>query len=215
MSLRAKEEDDGATGRPDRGSSRRRGAALEGAILDAAWDVLAERGYPRFTYEAVAARAGTSRPVLYRRWPRHEDLVLATIERAWSRRIEVPDTGDLRDDAIGFLRNADLGRARMITLLSVQIMDYFRETGTSLRELRATVRPPDQPSPFATIVSRAVERGELADRPYPPRVVDLPFDLYRHEVFMTMKPVPDDVIHEIIDEVWLPLLRARQGGAAS
>lgn len=199
------------SGKDTGGITRRRGAALEAAILDAAWDVLVERGYAGFTYEAVAARAGTSRPVLYRRWPRHEDLVLATINRVWSRQIVLPDTGALRDDAIGFLRNADLGRERMITLLSVQIMDYFRETGSSLGELRDTVRPPGQPSPFDTIVARAVERGELADRPYPPRVVNLPFDLYRHEVFMTMKPVPDEVVHEIIDEVWLPLLRARSG----
>lgn len=197
-------------------ASRRRGAALEAAILDAAWDVLVERGYPGLTYEAVAARAGTSRPVLYRRWPRHQDLLLATVDRAWSAQpIAVPDTGDLRDDAIGFLRNADVGRARMITLLSVRIMDYFQDTGTSPAELRDSVRPPDQPSPLETIVARAVERGELPDRPRPPRVVDLPFDLYRHEVFLTMKPVPDEVIHEIIDEVWLPLLRARPGGAAS
>lgn len=103
----------------------------------------------------------------------------------------------------------------MITLLSVRIMDYFRDTGTSLAELRDAVRPPDQPSPLETIIARAVDRGELADRPYPARVVNLPFDLYRHEVFMTMKPVPDDVIHEIIDEAWLPLLRGRPGGAAS
>jgi len=193
-----------------RGATRRRGPALEAAILDAAWDVLAEQGYPGFTYEAVAARAGTSRPVLYRRWPRHDDLLLATIDRYWSAHpIEVPDTGRLRDDAIGFLRNADVGRSRMITLLSVRIMDYFRESGTSLDDLRAAIGATDRPPPFETIVARAVERGELTDRPRPPRVVNLPFDLYRHEVFMTMRPVPDDVIHEIVEEVWLPLLTAR------
>jgi AcrR family transcriptional regulator len=189
------------------GPSRRRGAALEEAILDAAWEVLVEQGYPGFTFEAVAARAGTSRPVLARRWPQHEDLLVATVTRYWrSTPITMPDTGRLRDDAIGFLRNADVSRARMITLLSVQIMDYFRESGTSLRELRETVRPPHQPSPFETIVARAVERGELPDRRRSPRVVNVPFDLYRHEVFMTMQPVGDDTIREIIDEVWLPLL---------
>lgn len=199
-------------GRSTGGTSRRRGAALEAAILDAAWEVLVEHGYPGFTYEAVAARAGTSRPVLYRRWPRHEDLLLATIARHWwSRPIVVPDTGDLREDAVGFLRNADVGRVRTMTLLSVQIMDYFRDTGTSFGELRDTVGPTGQPPPFDTIVARAVERGELADRPRPARVVNLPFDLYRNEVFMTMRPVPDDVIHEIVDEVWLPLLGAPGG----
>lgn len=190
-----------------RGAPRRRGAALEEAILDAAWEVLAEQGYPGFTYEAVATRAATSRPVLYRRWPRHEDLLLATINRFWrSQPIQLPDTGSLREDAIGFLRNADVGRVRMLTLLSVHIMDYFRDSDTSLSQLRDAARPLDQPPPFETIVARAINRGQLDDRHRSPRVVTLPFDLYRHEVFMTMSPVADDVIHEIVDELWLPLL---------
>jgi AcrR family transcriptional regulator len=46
---------------------RRRGKALEDAVLDAAWSELLDAGYARFTMETVAARAHTSRPVLYRR----------------------------------------------------------------------------------------------------------------------------------------------------
>ncbi|WP_372505777.1 TetR/AcrR family transcriptional regulator [Actinomadura madurae] len=38
-------------------AERRRGAALEKALLDAAWDELAEHGYARFTVDAVVRRA--------------------------------------------------------------------------------------------------------------------------------------------------------------
>jgi AcrR family transcriptional regulator len=193
--------------------SRRRGAELENAVLDAAWDVLVEHGYQGFTYEAVAARAGTSRPVLYRRWPQRDVLLLATLARAWrAQPIEIPDTGDLRDDAIGFLRNADATRNRMITLISVQLMDYFRATGTTFGELREMLRPPGEPTPFETIVARAVQRGDLPDVPRSPRVVNLPFDLLRHDVLMTMRPLPDESIIEIVDEAWLPLLRTPRAG---
>jgi AcrR family transcriptional regulator len=189
------------------GASRRRGSRLEDALLDAAWDVLVEHGYPGFTYEAIAARAGTSRPVLYRRWPHRDDLVLATLARFWrSQPITVPDTGSLRDDAIAFLRNADAGRTRMITLMSVQLMDYFRDTGTSFGDLREALRTPGEPTAFEQIVARAVERGELPDVPRSPRVVNLPFDLLRHDVILTMRRVPDESIVEIVDDVWLPLL---------
>jgi AcrR family transcriptional regulator len=189
-------------------ATRRRGAALEDAILGAAWDVLAERGYAGFTYEAVAAAAGTSRPVLSRRWPRREDLVLAAIARSWAAQpVAVPDTGRLRDDAIGLLRAAAAGRTRLTTLLSVQLADFFRDTGTSLDQLRASLRPPGQDSPLETIVARAVARGELPDVPRSRRVLDLPFDLLRHDILMTMRPVPDEAIRELVDEVWLPLLR--------
>ncbi|MCC5575257.1 TetR/AcrR family transcriptional regulator [Microtetraspora sp. AC03309] len=195
---------DGGTTR-DSGASRRRGPALEGAILDAAWDVLVEHGYHGFTYEAVAARAGTSRPVLYRRWPQRDDLLLATLAKFW-RLIEVPDTGSLREDAIGFLRNADADRAGMITLMSVQLVGYFRDTGTSLSDLRDTLLPPGQATAFEMIVARAVERGELPDVPRSSRVVNLPLDLLRHDMLMTMRAVSNESIVEIVDEVWLPLL---------
>ncbi len=190
-------------------ASRRRGQELEDAILDAAWDVLVEHGYHGFTYEAVAARAGTSRPVLYRRWARRDDLLLATVARFRAAQpIAVPDTGNLRDDALGFLRNADAGLTHLITLISVQLMDYFRHTGTSFSELLATLRPPDQVPPFETIVARAVERGELPDVPRSSRVVNLPFDLFRHDVLMTLRALPDESIRQIVDDVWLPLLQA-------
>ncbi|AKU18592.1 TetR family transcriptional regulator [Luteipulveratus mongoliensis] len=174
-------------------------------MLEAGWDVLVEDGYPGFTYEAVAARAGTSRPVLYRRWPQREDLLVATVKASW-RPIPRPNTGNLREDAITYLIAAAAARASMITVLSVQLMEYFRATGTSLSELRETLRPPDQLTPFEEIVARAVERGELPRQERSTRVVNLPFDLLRHDLLMTLRPTSEESIAEIVDDIWLPLL---------
>ncbi|MBC9715158.1 TetR/AcrR family transcriptional regulator [Streptomyces sp. TRM66268-LWL] len=198
----------GATVSEQRAAStptRRRGAALETAITDAAWQILLDQGYNGFTYEAVAARAGTSKPVLYRRWPQREDLLTATIARHW-RPLEVPDTGSLREDALTLLRTVNAERGRALILLRVQLADYFRDTGTSFDDLRNRLHPQDRTPPFALLVSRAVERGELADVPRSRRVVNLPFDLVRHDMLMRMGAVPDDSIVEIVDEVWSPLL---------
>ena len=112
-----------------------------------------------------------------------------------------------RSNAIALVHNADAGRARMITLISVQLMDYFRDTGSSFSELRDTLREPGQATGFEEIVARAVERGELPDAPRSPRVLNLPLDLLRHDTVMTMRAMPDESILEIVDEVWLPLLR--------
>ncbi|WP_263252407.1 TetR/AcrR family transcriptional regulator [Saccharopolyspora rosea] len=185
--------------------TRRRGAALENAITDAAWEVLVEQGYNGFTYEAVAARAGTSKPVLYRRWPQREDLLIATLTRYW-RPLDIPDTGSLRQDALTLLRTVNAERARAVILMRIQLADYFRETGTNFSDLRSRLRPADQTPPFATLVDRAIQRGELTDVPRPERVVNLPFDLVRHDMLMTMGAVPDEAIVEIVDSVWLPLL---------
>src|ERR1700685_1894437 len=60
-------------------ATRRRGAALEHALLDAAWQELQESGYAKLTMERVADRAGTSRAVIYRRWRSRPDLVIAAM----------------------------------------------------------------------------------------------------------------------------------------
>ena len=60
----------------DRVQQRRRGAALEDAIVAAAYDELSVVGYSAFTVEGVAARAKTGKASIYRRWPTKQLLVL-------------------------------------------------------------------------------------------------------------------------------------------
>lgn len=187
-------------------STRRRGAELETAILDAAWEQLLEKGYREFTFESVAARAGTSRPVLYRRWGDRSELMTAAI-RHGSAPIEVPDTGNLRDDVLELLRRFNAARADFAAVLSVQLSEYFRETGTSLDDLRGALRT-GRGSATQQILNRAAERGEIDLSKLTPRVIDMPVTLMRHELVMTFAPVPDDTIREIVDDLWLPMLRA-------
>lgn len=127
---------------------------MEDALLDAAWQVLTEQGYLGFTYEALAARPGTSRPVLCRRWPQREDLLRATVTRFWrSTPIPLPDLGNLRGDAIEFSRNAKIGRVRMMTLLGVQIMEFCREDGSSFADLRNAVYLSGNTPPFEAMLA--------------------------------------------------------------
>ena len=80
----------------DARAGRRRGAALEEAILGAAWAELIERGYADMTLEAVAKRAGTSRPVLARRWPSRTRLATAVLARYLAQNpVDVPDLGSV------------------------------------------------------------------------------------------------------------------------
>jgi AcrR family transcriptional regulator len=186
---------------------RRRGAALENALLDAAWAELAEQGYDSFTIESVAQRAQTSRAVLYRRWATKPELVRAAIGHAGQKeRVAIPDTGSLRDDMVELLRRANQSRARIGITLAMQLSGYYAETGTSLSELRNTFVT-GHGDAVDTLISRAVDRGDADPAKLSPRVVGVPFDLYRQELLMTLKPVPDTVIEEIVDEVFMPLVR--------
>jgi AcrR family transcriptional regulator len=186
---------------------RRRGAALENALLDAAWDELADKGYAGFTIESVAERASTSRAVLYRRWPTKPELVrAAVVHAAQKEHVEVPDTGSLRDDVVELLRRANHSRVRLGLTVAQQLAGYYAETGTSMSELRAGFMA-GRSNGIETIMARAVERGEVNPARLSPRVIGVPFDLYRQEVLMTLRPVSDEVIESIVDEVFMPLVR--------
>ncbi|MBU8815339.1 TetR/AcrR family transcriptional regulator [Mycolicibacterium goodii] len=183
---------------------RRRGSALEAAILQAGWDQLIEAGYEGFTIEAVATRSGSARSVLYRRWPSRLDLLKAVLRyRGEIDRIPVPDTGSLRGDVVAVLSEFNNRRSRIIGLIAARFGAYFNETQGSPQQLR-DLFVPDGPSAMETIVQRAISRGELATAP-PARIVSLPTDLVRHELLMTMTAVPAETILEIVDNIFLPL----------
>jgi AcrR family transcriptional regulator len=186
---------------------RRRGAELESALLEAAWAELTERGYDAFTMDAVAVRAGTSRPELYRRWPGKHELVRAAIAHANARaRPRNPDTGSLRGDLVALLEHANTSRLGIIIFLNLQLGSYFRETGTSLAELRDGLGGGHREA-VELIYARAIERGELDAAKLTRRIARLPFDLVRQQITMTLEPVPASAIEEIVDTIFLPLVR--------
>ncbi|MEV0680044.1 TetR/AcrR family transcriptional regulator [Actinosynnema sp. NPDC050436] len=188
--------------------SRRRGAELEQAILDAAWAELTEVGYARFTVEGVAARAGTSKPVLYRRWKNRAELALA----AWNHRVPVtgiaPDTGDLRSDLLALF--AKISR-RTGSLMSEMIAGVMSETFRHPEVAELLRSRLTQPSPLTEavrlVVDRAVERGELPPLEVPHRALRAPLDLVRNEYITCGQSLGDETIAELVDDVYLPLLR--------
>src|SRR5947209_14535587 len=117
---------------------RRRGAALEEALLDAAWAELIETGYAGFTIEAVAERAQTSRAVIYRRWPQRWDLITAAVRHYQELNpVRTPDTGSLRDDLIVYLTDASAKRAEFAVLFTLGMAQFYDESGKSPGDLRA------------------------------------------------------------------------------
>ena len=186
--------------------TRRRGRELEEALLEAAYAELIEGGLTAFTIDGVATRAQTSRPVLYRRWPTREELIVAAIRHHDEQhRPPVPDTGTLRGDLIAALRGANQHRIQLIAPVLAQLSGYFLATGRTPAELRRELIG-DRVTADSVIIARAVDRGEIDPARLTPRVAALPFDLFRHEVLMTQASVPDEVIEEIVDTIALPVM---------
>src|ERR1700750_2007292 len=76
------------------------------AILRAAISLVAEVGYDRMTVEAIASRAGVSKPTIYRRWPGGKAEIVADAMRLKHAEGEEPvDTGSLRGDLLAMFEH--------------------------------------------------------------------------------------------------------------
>ena len=78
----------------DRGPGRPRSQEADAAILDAALELLIERGAQATSIEQVARRAGVTRATVYRRFPDKTRLLIATVEATYG---DPPRTPEIRD----------------------------------------------------------------------------------------------------------------------
>ncbi|GAA3942026.1 TetR/AcrR family transcriptional regulator [Microbacterium soli] len=189
---------------------RRRGAALEAALLDAAWDELVATGFARLTMESIAARANTGVAVLYRRWANKDELVLAALERYRSTHtFELPDNGTLRDDLIDALTGMSASGSTFFAIAAATMFTGLITTGgLTPAQVRDRVFGEQRLARVRTIYQRAHDRGELDLARVPSAVLAMPFDLVRHDLLMDLKPLPPERIRSIVDDLFLPLIAA-------
>lgn len=189
-------------------SRRRRGPELEAALLEAAWGKLVEVGFAKLTMESVAAHASTGVAVLYRRWANKHELVLAAIEHyRCTHPVHVPDTGSLRGDLIAQLTNVSQARASLFAVAAAAAFSgLLSETGLTPAQARDRLMGIQAAPPVRQIYQRAHERGEIDLEQLPSAVLDMPFDLVRHDMLMDFSPPQSARIHSIVDDLFLPLL---------
>jgi AcrR family transcriptional regulator len=191
-------------------SQRRRGPALETALLDAAWDELLAVGFGKLTMESVAVRARTGIAVLYRRWANKDELVLAAIEHYRNGHpVDVPDTGTLRGDLIAALAGMGEARAAFFAVAAAAAFSgLLAGTGLTPTQVRDRIIGDQRLARIRAIYQRAHDRGEIDLKLIPSAVLAMPFDLVRHDLLMDLKPVKRSRIESIVDELFLPLVRS-------
>jgi AcrR family transcriptional regulator len=193
---------------------RRHGAQLQSEILDAAWEELAEVGYARLTMGSVAARAGTSEPVLYRRWANKDQLVYAALKHYGDTRpVAMPDTGTLRGDLLAHLTSTSETLAGFYPIaMAVALSGMLTALDLSPAQAREQTMTGRGLPMVRTIYQRAHDRGEINVERIPPAVLAMPFDLVRHDMLMDLKPLKPERIQTIVDELFLPLVAVHHGG---
>lgn len=182
---------------------RRRGAALEQAILEAAWTEVTEHGWDAFAIAGVAERCGTSKHVIYRRWGNRVELAQEMLVRALEgEEHTLESTGSLRGDLLRFLEHLRVFYAGPFGRV-VRGVIKEREDRTS------SLTGPVVPAPVTAIFEAAVERGELDALPSP-MLQNVGHTMMTMELMWTEQPIDAIGVEGLVDELWLPaLLRTR------
>jgi AcrR family transcriptional regulator len=100
-----------------------RSARVRSQVLAAATELLADTGFERLSFEAVAERAGVHKTTVYRRWPTKAELVLDALHARSDLVIELPDSGRLDADLLAFLHTvvanvtSPMGRALVLATM--------------------------------------------------------------------------------------------------
>lgn len=190
---------------PSKGG-RPRDDSREQAILDAAVELIVDKGYDVMSIEAVATRAGVSKATVYRRWPGKAELVADAIRRmSDNHETELDDTGSLRGDLLALtttlfanMSGADGG---LVCGLAVAV-----RADAELGRLLAAHKEDQNRQITSEIVSRAVDRGELPPHTDPPRLMEVALG---QALFRLMQGEPLDATYAdyLVDRILLPILQ--------
>ncbi|VDG18997.1 TetR/AcrR family transcriptional regulator [Lactiplantibacillus mudanjiangensis] len=198
--------------------TRRRGVELEKAIFQATREILATEGLAGLTFPKVAAAAGTSKPVIYRRWKSPFELSLAAVQDQIKaenngRTDEVVFTGDsLREDLMQVMKRFVIsmntfGQSYVTTFFSV----LNQEQGTVISKIVEESSTIDIHA-IDRVLERAQTRGEITTTAFSNDLKLLPFEWLRYHVF-TRETIGDDKVKLLVDDILVPAYR--HAGSAS
>ena len=184
---------------PPRG--RPRSERAHQAILNAANELLEERGFVDLTIDEIAQRAGVSKATIYRRWPTKGTLVFEAFSADFLNRQPRPDTGSFRGDLLASLRawiRVNKGTVKGRTLVGLiaevqrdpELADIWRQ------RFMGPVREQHR-----TIVEQAIERCEVSPDTDPDVVLDLIYGAAYHRLLQSHLPLSDRFAQDVVDTV--------------
>lgn len=192
---------------------RKRGAALEDAILEASFAELSEVGYTAFTIEAVAARAKTGKASIYRRWPTKADLVLDALCDLIPTAEQCGLMPDLDDSVttVDALRNIAQAISGILDSPAGCVMRSVKCEAASDPELARAIdqrfQAPRREAMLA-LLRRGVDRGEVRPEAVCEVIVDVLPAMLGHRILLQRERLTESDITDIIDQIVIPLIAA-------
>ncbi|HYZ68081.1 MAG TPA: TetR/AcrR family transcriptional regulator [Mycobacterium sp.] len=181
--------------------------SLDGAILDAVLNGVAEHGYDQMSMDEVASRAGVGKAAIYRRWPSKAAVVAEAIAH-WRRGIgsvRPPNTGSLRGDiealaaAVPDLNDDQVGIVKVIVgVAAAATRDPV--LAAALEDLVLS-----QPRRvIGVVLDQALARGEISAGRDLSLLADAALGLNLLRV-MTGRPIDRIFARRVLEDVILPL----------
>ncbi|NUT03946.1 MAG: TetR family transcriptional regulator [Hamadaea sp.] len=182
------------------GGGRPRDPAIDTAVLASTVAVLREFGYAGFAIERVAARAGTTKAAIRRRWPVRQRLAIDALASVLVTP-PVPDKGCTRCDltrSVQLLAEALHDRLPP-RVLAPLIADCAGDADLHQHLLTVLVQPSRHAATSA--VQRAVERGDLRPDANPELLVDLLASVVYQRALFGDAPIDRSSARPLVDVV--------------
>ena len=174
--------------------------SIRNAILEAALQLLAEEGYTRMSMDAVAKKAGVTKPTVYRRWKTKEKLAMAAIEQLLGDEAPPrphPAPSALRS-ILGTLQKT-LFRPDGMPIIGAVMVEQ-RHTRDLINHFRERVVKPRRMM-LQEVLKHAEKRGDLRPKADIDAAVNMLIgSFYAH--YLTDEKIPVTWARRIVDTVW-------------
>jgi AcrR family transcriptional regulator len=168
-------------------------------VLEAAVQLLVERGFSATTIEAISARSGVAKTTIYRHWP-DKDAVLRSAVASIGPAATAPDTGSLRGDLTAFLEQlTDILSARPTSALVPSLIEAA-ERDTAIEELLAEFTATRR-RPLHDAVARAKQRGELDQAVDPEELAEALLGPLFYRRLLSRRPIAGQAWARLVDTV--------------
>jgi AcrR family transcriptional regulator len=176
---------------------RPRNPDIDAAVLDATLGLLDELGYGGLTFEAVARRAATTKPAIYRRWQTRQKLVLAALGLRLGE-ARAPDTGCTLCDLDECLKVFVAAFRRMPPgVLGPLFADCAGQPELRTAFMAILFEPPR--AAVKRTLDRAYERGDLRPEVDRDLVLDLIGSLVHYRALFGHAPMTDTEIEQAVE----------------